>query len=131
RDERGCPPARRWEGPEPERTAVREDEGGARQRSWRAPQPSPPLEHPAPHSHSMVPGGFDVMSYTTRFTPRTSLMIRDETRPRSSYGSGTQSAVMPSSECTARTATTSSYVRASPMTPTERTGSSTANACQI
>ena len=28
------------------------------------------------HSHSMVPGGFPVMSYTTRLTPRTSLMMR-------------------------------------------------------
>jgi hypothetical protein len=28
------------------------------------------------HSHSIVPGGFDVMSYATRFTPGTSLMIR-------------------------------------------------------
>jgi hypothetical protein len=30
----------------------------------------------ARHSHSIVPGGFDVMSYATRFTPATSLMIR-------------------------------------------------------
>jgi hypothetical protein len=29
-----------------------------------------------PHSHSMVPGGFEVTSYTTRLMPRTSLMIR-------------------------------------------------------
>src|SRR5262249_14750995 len=28
------------------------------------------------HSHSIAPGGFDVTSYTTRFTPFTSLMIR-------------------------------------------------------
>ena len=28
------------------------------------------------YSHSMVPGGFPVMSYTTRLTPRTSLMMR-------------------------------------------------------
>ena len=28
------------------------------------------------YSHSIVPGGFDVMSYATRFTPGTSLMIR-------------------------------------------------------
>ena len=32
-------------------------------------------ERPA-HSHSIVPGGFLVMSYATRFTPRTSLTIR-------------------------------------------------------
>ena len=28
------------------------------------------------HSHSMVPGGFDVMSYATRLMPGTSLMMR-------------------------------------------------------
>jgi hypothetical protein len=28
-----------------------------------------------PHSHSIVPGGFDVTSYTTRLTPLTSLMM--------------------------------------------------------
>jgi len=27
------------------------------------------------YSHSIVPGGFDVMSYTTRLIPRTSLTI--------------------------------------------------------
>jgi hypothetical protein len=32
----------------------------------------------APYSHSIVPGGFEVMSYTTRFTPRTSLTMRLE-----------------------------------------------------
>jgi len=58
----------------------------------------------ASHSHSIVPGGFEVMSYTTRFTPRTSFTIRFEIVFSTSYGSGTQSAVMPSSECTARTA---------------------------
>ncbi len=36
------------------------------------------------YSHSMVPGGLDVMSYTTRLTPGTSLMIRVETFPRNS-----------------------------------------------
>src|SRR4029079_17718808 len=30
------------------------------------------------HSHSIVLGGFEEMSYTTRFTPRTSFTIRDE-----------------------------------------------------
>ena len=35
-----------------------------------------------PHSHSIVPGGFDVTSYTTRFTPFTSLMIRVAARPK-------------------------------------------------
>ena len=33
-----------------------------------------------PHSHSMVPGGFDVMSRATRLTPSTSLMMRDDNR---------------------------------------------------
>ena len=42
---------------------------------------SPPF-----YSHSIVPGGFDVMSYATRFTPGTSLMIRDEMRSSTSYG---------------------------------------------
>ncbi len=32
------------------------------------------------YSHSMVPGGFDVMSSVTRLTPSTSLMIRVEIR---------------------------------------------------
>ena len=32
------------------------------------------------HSHSMVPGGLDVMSRATRLTPSTSLMIREERR---------------------------------------------------
>ncbi len=30
------------------------------------------------YSHSIVPGGFEVMSSTTRFTPDTSLVIRFE-----------------------------------------------------
>lgn len=34
------------------------------------------------HSHSIVPGGFDVTSYTTRLMPRTSLMIRVAAAPR-------------------------------------------------
>ena len=38
------------------------------------------------HSHSIVPGGFDVMSYTTRFTPRTPLQMRDATSCRN-FGS--------------------------------------------
>jgi hypothetical protein len=36
------------------------------------------------HSHSIVAGGFDDISYTTRFTPRTSLMTRVEIRARTS-----------------------------------------------
>jgi len=34
---------------------------------------------PGTHSHSMVPGGLPVTSYTTRDTPRTSLAMRLET----------------------------------------------------
>ena len=34
------------------------------------------------HSHSIVPGGFDVTSYTTRLTPLTSLMMRVALSPR-------------------------------------------------
>src|SRR5215472_7284849 len=56
------------------------------------------------YSHSMVPGGFEVTSYTTRFTPFTSFTMRVEMIFRTSWGSGTQSAVMPSSEFTARMA---------------------------
>src|SRR5262249_9121970 len=83
------------------------------------------------HSHSIVAGGLLLTSYTTRFTPRTLLMIRVETWASRSYGSRDQSAVMKSSVCTARMAMTFSYVRPSPMTPTDCTGSSTANACDV
>ncbi len=54
------------------------------------------------HSHSMVPGGFDVTSRATRFTPSTSLMIREAMRSTRSYGNRAQSAVMASSLVTAR-----------------------------
>jgi hypothetical protein len=63
---------------------------------------------PRPYSHSMVAGGFEEMSYTTRLMPRTSLMMRDEMRARSSCGSRAQSAVIPSVLCTARSAHTRS-----------------------
>jgi hypothetical protein len=56
------------------------------------------------YSHSMVAGGFDVMSYTTRLMPFTSLTIRVETEFKTSYGNRTQSAVIPSVLCTARIA---------------------------
>lgn len=59
-----------------------------------------------PHSHSMVAGGFPEMSYTTRLIPRTSLMIRFDTCPSNSCGRCAQCAVMKSSVCTARSATT-------------------------
>src|ERR1041384_7728598 len=63
------------------------------------------------HSHSIVAGGLELTSYTTRFTPRTWLMMRLEIRPSTSCGKGYQSAVMPSVLVTARSATTFSYVR--------------------
>src|SRR5262245_20137597 len=47
-----------------------------------------------PHSHSIVAGGLLEMSYTTRLTPLTSLMIRVEIFASSSYGRCDQSAVM-------------------------------------
>src|SRR5579859_1150295 len=56
------------------------------------------------HSHSIVPGGLLVISKHTRLTPLTSLIMRFESVSRRSYGSFTQSAVMPSWESTARTA---------------------------
>lgn len=58
------------------------------------------------HSHSMVPGGLEVTSRTTRLTPRTSLTMRAETRRRRASGRAAQSAVMPSEEVTARRAMT-------------------------
>ena len=57
------------------------------------------------HSHSMVPGGFDVTSSVTRLTSATSLVIRVEMRSRTSYGSRAQSAVIASSEVTGRITT--------------------------
>src|SRR5207253_7169042 len=82
------------------------------------------------YSHSMVPGGFDVMSNTTRFTPLTSFTMRLLIRARTSYGTRAQSAVIASSLVTTRTATTLAYVRKSPITPTVSSGVSTANDCQ-
>src|SRR5208282_3316311 len=70
------------------------------------------------YSHSIVPGGFEVTSYTTRLTPFTSFTIRVEIIFSTSYGSATQSAVIPSSELTARIAQVYAYVRMSPITPT-------------
>src|SRR5208283_6141195 len=90
-----------------------------------------PIVQKASYSHSIVPGGFNVMSYTTRFTPFTSFTIREETFFSTSCGSATQSAVIPSSELTARTAHVYAYVRISPITPTDITGNSTANDCHI
>lgn len=54
------------------------------------------------YSHSMVPGGFDVTSSTTRFTPAISLVMRLEMRASTSYGRRVQSAVIASSDDTGR-----------------------------
>lgn len=40
------------------------------------------------YSHSIVPGGFDVISYVTRFIPSTSLMMRVAVSPRNSCEKG-------------------------------------------
>ncbi len=54
------------------------------------------------YSHSMVPGGLLVMSRTTRFTSRTSLVIRVDMAAKRSWGSLDQSAVIASSLDTGR-----------------------------
>ena len=54
------------------------------------------------HSHSMVAGGFEEISSATRFTCGTSLMMRLEIVWSTSYGMRAQSAVIASSEVTAR-----------------------------
>jgi hypothetical protein len=59
----------------------------------------------------------------------TSLQILLEILARNSCGNGNQSAVIPSAEVIARSATTWLCVRWSPCTPTDRIGRNTANAC--
>ena len=54
------------------------------------------------YSHSIVAGGFEVTSSATRFTPGISFTIRPEITSSRSYGSRAQSAVIASSEVTAR-----------------------------
>src|SRR3954451_6959386 len=63
-------------------------------------------DEPWDYSHSIVPGGLLVMSSTTRLTSRISLIIREAICSSRSYGSLAQSAVIASSEVTARMATT-------------------------
>ena len=58
------------------------------------------------HSHSIVLGGFELTSKTTRFIPLTSDVSRVEIRPKTSCGSRAQSAVIPSTLVTARIAST-------------------------
>src|SRR6202034_1798729 len=81
------------------------------------------------HSHSMVPGGFDVTSRATRFTPSTSLMTREAMRSTRAYGRRAQSAVMASPLFTARLSIGEAYARPSPITPTVRTAGMTAKLC--
>jgi len=57
------------------------------------------------YSHSIVAGGFDVTSSTTRLTPGISFTIRPEIVSIRSYGSRAQSAVIASSLVTARITT--------------------------
>src|SRR5215471_4240553 len=54
------------------------------------------------YSHSIVAGGFDVTSSTTRFSPGISFTMRAEIVSTRSYGSLAQSAVIASSLVTAR-----------------------------
>ncbi len=65
-----------------------------------------PIGESLPYSHSIVPGGLLVMSYTTRLTPSTSLTIRFDIRDKSFVSAGNQSAVMPSTLWTRRMTTT-------------------------
>lgn len=58
------------------------------------------------HSHSIVPGGLLVISYTTQFIPLTSLIIRFDIFANTSGGNSNQSAVIPSVNVTERNAQT-------------------------
>src|SRR5439155_20038774 len=82
------------------------------------------------YSHSIVAGGFDVTSSTTRLTPGISFTMRAEIVSTRSYGRRAQSAVIASSLVTARITIGYAYVRSSPWTPTERIAGRTANDCQ-
>jgi hypothetical protein len=64
------------------------------------------LSSPIFYSHSMVLGGLEEMSKTTRLTPLTSLMIRLEILASTSEGILDQSAVMASTLSTIRRAIT-------------------------
>jgi hypothetical protein len=57
---------------------------------------------PIHYSHSIVAGGLEVISSVTRFTSRTSLVMRLEILARTSYGILDQSAVIASSLDTGR-----------------------------
>lgn len=83
------------------------------------------------YSHSIVPGGFDEMSYVHLLTPETSFVIRLLIFLKTAGGKSNQSAVIKSSELTALNTITWSYVLLSPCTPTALTGNNAANACAI
>src|SRR5690606_26154496 len=67
--------------------------------------------------HSMVAGGFELISYTPRFTPLPLFIISLELFTRRSYGHCPQSPVLPSVDSTALKATTSPYLPSSRITP--------------
>ena len=58
------------------------------------------------YSHSIVPGGFEVISYTTLATPLTSLIIREEILFNILWGIAVDVAVIKSVVLTALIATT-------------------------
>jgi hypothetical protein len=70
------------------------------------PQAASPWARGCRYSHSMVPGGLDVMSSTTRLTSRSSPIMRAAICSSKSYGRRAQSAVIASSLVTARMTTT-------------------------
>ena len=72
------------------------------------------------YSHSIVPTGLGLRSYSTRHTPGTSLSTRSVTRLRSAQGSSGTVAVMASTVLTARMITGQSNTRAPSRTPVER-----------
>lgn len=59
----------------------------------------------------LTAGGFDDMSYVTLLTPSTSLVMREDILRRTSAGKTNQSAVMKSSDWTARSAMTCARIR--------------------
>ncbi len=76
-----------WDGVRPSTNSSAEGAGGRADGVKRQlPVVGVVARAPAPrgHSHSMVPGGLDVMSRATRLTPSTSLMIRELSRSRRS-----------------------------------------------
>src|SRR5664280_2662260 len=72
----------------------RELHGGRKGRPSLADEPG--LATGYPYSHSMVAGGLELMSSTTRLTPRTSFVMRLEMRCNRSGGNRAQSAVIAS-----------------------------------